>query len=182
MEGFIVASLFTKSAANDSANGSVCLDKLEKEILSSSISASLGHISQRADEVYIQFDSDLTTQEETDLNTLFSAHAGNIYAPYERIVEDAIYFFNGLMIHYAAENITKGITFYDKTKEVADFLKDVMRYGQSGSLYEVAKEIKDLRVLGWPTGLESFVNDSDMQSMLNQVETYLGVSPLTDWS
>lgn len=41
-----------------------------------------------------------------------------------------------LIIKYATENVMGGITQYGKTKLIADALKEVMYYAQTGSLYE----------------------------------------------
>lgn len=52
-----------------------------------------------------------------------------------------IFAFNQLSGQFAAENVLMGITQLGKTKLIADILAGVLRYGQSGSLYEVLNEI-----------------------------------------
>lgn len=103
-------------------------------------------------------------------------------SPYKEIIGNAIEFFQSLIIEFGATNITQGITYYGKTKDVADYLATVMRYGQSGSLYEVRNEILNLHAGGIPADLAPFVTEASMQGLLNKVETYLNVTPQTDWS
>ena len=69
-----------------------------------------------------------------------------------------------------------------KTKDVADALKDAYRYGSSGSLYALRDEIISLQAAGFDAGLSPFVTDASMQVLLNKVEEYLNITPLTDWS
>jgi hypothetical protein len=93
--------------------------------------------------------------------------------PYKDIVLNAIEFFNDIMIKYAAENITLGITIQNKTKEVADYLSDLMRYGQSGSLYEVMHEIDSLISSGLPSNLAPFVTETRLVSFKNEIQNFL---------
>lgn len=166
----------------DTLNNSVNIGDLQDEISHSTIVESVLNISQFGNSFTINFSNSLTPTDKTSLDTIVANHSGNALLAYEKIVKNAIGFFEQLMVQYAATNITLGITYYGKTKEVADYLATVMRYGQSGSLYEVINEIKVLRTSGWPSGIATYVNDSSMQSLLNKVEEYLGVTPLTDWS
>jgi len=99
----------------------------------------------------------------------------NPLAPYEIIVQNAIEFFQEIMVTYAAENITMGITVLNKTKDVADYLQGVMRYGQSGSLYEVIHEIDTLKADGIPVELAPFVTDERLDAFKLKITNYIGV-------
>lgn len=88
-------------------------------------------------------------------------------------IENAIIFYNNLMVDFATENVLMGITQLGKTKEVADYLQNVMRYGQSGSLYEVINEVDSLILAGIPVGLSPFVTEQRLNDMKAQVSAYL---------
>lgn len=105
---------------------------------------------------------------------VYTAPITNPLEPYENIVTNAIEFFQEIMVTYAAENITMGITVYNKTKEVADYLATVMRYGQSGSLYEVIHEIDNLKTEGIPVELSPFVTDARLDVFKAKITTYIG--------
>lgn len=98
---------------------------------------------------------------------------GDVNQALQEIVRNAIDFFNGMMIKAAAENIAIGITQQGKTKEVADYLSDVMRYGQSGSLYEVINEIDSLIAATVPPSLSPFVNEERLLNFKQQILDYL---------
>lgn len=54
----------------------------------------------------------------------------------DKKVKKAINSANNIINKFCAENILLGITQYGKTKIIADALKDVFYYAQTGSLYE----------------------------------------------
>lgn len=93
----------------------------------------------------------------------------------EDIVKNAMAFFNNISVKYAAENIAMGITAAGKTKDVADYLKEVIRYGQTGSLYEVINEIDALVAATVPGNLSPFVTETRLEEFKAKVEAYLGV-------
>ena len=114
-----------------------------------------------------------TTVAKTSFDPIVSAHQPSAVNIYKSVVRSAIDFFEDLMVNYAAENITMGITVLNKTKEVADYLADVMRYGQSGSLYEVMHEIDTLIAAGIPADLSPFVTNARLTDFKNNVQDYL---------
>lgn len=65
---------------------------------------------------------------------------------YQLIAEDkvqkAMDGFEKLLKSYAAANMLAGITQLGKTKLIADTFADVMRYGQSGSLYQAISALQ----------------------------------------
>ena len=93
----------------------------------------------------------------------------------KKIVTEAISFGQNLIIDFAAENVLMGITQAGKTKEVADYLADVMRYAQSGSLYEVLAEVNRLQTSGLPAELAPFVTTDRMNAFKLKIEQYLGI-------
>jgi hypothetical protein len=90
-----------------------------------------------------------------------------------QIISGAINFANGLIIEFAGENVAMGITQAGKTKAVADYLADLMRYAQSGSLYEVVNEIDRLILAGLPVDLEPFITETRMLAFKQRILDYL---------
>lgn len=166
------------SVANDTLNGVVHNETIEQEIKDSAITAVLDCIETTGDVLDFCFTPTLTPTEELLLDTVVFSHAGDpeaALAPYKAMIRNAIEFFNGMIESFGGENITLGITVAGKTKEVADYLKDVMRYGQSGSLYEVIGEIDALIAATIPTGLDPFVTEARLTAFKTKVQNYLGV-------
>lgn len=95
------------------------------------------------------------------------------YAIYKNIIRQALAFFDELMTEFAGENIALGITQAGKTKDVADYLADVLRYGQTGSLYEVIAECDRLINEGIPAGLSPFVTETRLNSVKALIVAYL---------
>lgn len=89
------------------------------------------------------------------------------------VVKKAVDFGQDLMIKFAGENVALGITQAGKTKDVADYLADVTRYLQTGSLYEVMNEIDSLILAGIPIELSPFVTQSRMEEFKSKVSNYL---------
>lgn len=93
--------------------------------------------------------------------------------PYKELVSGAIEYFTEVQIEFAAENITMGITASGKTKAVADYLQNVLRYGQSGSLYEVISEIDALKSASVPVELSPWVTEERLDDFKNKIIGYL---------
>lgn len=64
----------------------------------------------------------------------------------DKKVKKAIAGVNSAINKYCAENIVKGITQANKTKLIADTLKDVFYYAQSGSLYECLTALDQVQI------------------------------------
>lgn len=88
-------------------------------------------------------------------------------------VKRAVEFGQELMIRFAGENVALGITQAGKTKEVADYLADVTRYLQTGSLYEVINEIDSLILAGIPSELSPYITQVRMEEFKSKVNNYL---------
>lgn len=97
----------------------------------------------------------------------------NIEKQVKSIVIDAKRFGDDLIITFATENILMGITQAGKTKAVSDYLADVTRYAQTGSLYEVVNEIDRLIALGIPSDLAPYVTTQRMTDFKQKVLGYL---------
>jgi len=71
-----MATQFTYSVANDTANGLVALKKLTNEIRAAAISIALDGVSKSGDNLIVDFKADLAALEVSVLNGLISAHDG----------------------------------------------------------------------------------------------------------
>lgn len=109
---------------------------------------------------------DFVIKETNDVDT-------SPFAVYKEIIRQAVAFFDDLMTEFAGENITLGITQAGKTKDVADYLANVLRYGQTGSLYEVINECDALVTAGVPAGLSPFVTEARLNTFKAKVTAYL---------
>ncbi len=89
--------------------------------------------------------------------------------PYKNLVSNAISYFKEVQIEFAAENITMGITQTGKTKDVSDYLAPVLRYGQTGSLYEVVNEINSLIAATVPADLSPFVTVARLEAFRDNI-------------
>lgn len=159
--------------ATDTLNGSVVIEEIEEAIAESTISPVLDCILVLGPVLKLVFATEPDASEKTTLDGIVANHAGDALGPYKNIIHNAIIFFAEIMEIFAAENITMGITFYGKTKDVADYLQDVLRYGQSGSLYEVSHEIDELKLAGVPAGLSPFVTDERLDDFKAKITDYL---------
>lgn len=108
-----------------------------------------------------------TNQTESSLNQ------DELYQNVKSVIEGAMRFGNQMIIEYASENVLMGITQAGKTKAVADYLSDVVRYMQTGSLYEVIHEIDRLKSEGIPSNLSPFVTDERLEQFKQKVVNYL---------
>lgn len=91
------------------------------------------------------------------------------------IITNAMIFGQKLMVEFAAENVMMGITQAGKTKAIADYLANVIRYIQTGSLYEVINEINALELAGVPVELDPYISTARLDEFKAKVEAYLGV-------
>jgi hypothetical protein len=148
----------------------VNLDKLSVELSS----LSLVGCSFSSGEVTLHSSVELTPEQLTLAQTVIDSHV-HISAEQAvfQIVSNAIAFGNDLIVRFAAENVLMGVTQAGKTKAVADYLVDVMRYAQTGSLYEVINEVSRLQSLGVPSGLSPFVTEQRLEQFKQKIITYL---------
>lgn len=86
---------------------------------------------------------------------------------YTTVVQNAINGFNTMMVQFAVSNILLGITQAGKTQLIADTLADVMRYGQSGSLYAV---ISALEAITPTSEMSPYLNSGIISSLILQTE------------
>ena len=147
-------------------------DQLKNEINISN----LEYIETATNLTIIYFNQELTAQQELELENIIDNHIINYSAQeVKKIVENAVAFGQNLIIEFATENVLMGITQAGKTKVVADYLQNVMRYAQSGSLYEVINEVNYLINETVPENLSPFVTEVRLNSFKSKIETYLGI-------
>jgi hypothetical protein len=167
---------YSYNVLNDITSQVLHEETLHNEIVNNQvITQAFNGIARSGNDFRAIFETALSTEEKNELDAIVLAHTGSILPIYEGIVQRAIDFFHNAMIIFAAENITMGITQAGKTKDVADYLQDIMRYGQSGSLYEVITAINELEAIGHPTDLAPFVTTERMALFKGKIEVYLGL-------
>lgn len=108
---------------------------------------------------------------DVEIETFFEEVVTNVN--YNKVVKEAINFGQNLIISFVAENVKMGITKSNKTKLVADYLRNVMFYAQSGSLYEILNEITFLENAGYPVELAPFVTQERINTFKLKIEEYL---------
>jgi hypothetical protein len=117
---------------------------------------------------------ELSESEQDDLLALLNSHSSSdITEHIRKIIRNAVMFGTDLMEEFAAENVMSGITQAGKTKQVADYLADVIRYVQTGSLYEVINEVDRLIAAGIPPELDPFVTQDILNNFKSRVLVYL---------
>jgi len=93
----------------------------------------------------------------------------------ENILKPAIAFGQGLIIKFASENITMGITSSGKTLGVFQALQGVAALLQAGSLYAAITAINAVTIDG---SLAPYLTTDRITTYRNYIQTYLGI-PLT---
>lgn len=167
------------------------LDQLQIEIkANSALAAKYGSLSALGTEVTVNFSSELTAQEESDLSSIVTAHTGmTSVQQLSNYLDNSVFpFVTNLIRTFAAENISMGITQAGKTGDVLGlFEKQYTVSGitkpvslkssfDTGSLYVSRSIIQHVR--DNPTefdGLSPFVTDARLLGMKNKIETFLGL-------
>lgn len=88
------------------------------------------------------------------------------FARCQQIVNNAMNAWKNLVVTIAAENIAMGITQQNKTKLVADTLKDVMLYGQTGSLWQAYQALSDIKIT---PEMAPYITEARREWMKNQI-------------
>lgn len=124
-----------------------------------------------SDGKYLVVTDGATTQESSEIESYVMGQM-QIEAIQDTI-KGAISFFDALMVKFAAENVSMGITLAAKTREVSDYLANVLRYGQTGSLFEVINEVDNLISEGVPASLSPFVTEQRLNDFKAKIQEYL---------
>ena len=157
------------------ASGQADIQKLTAEIENLNLQKTIINILDLQHEVVCIFEQELTEQEIISIRTTVQNHVHfEAIDQIKIIVQNAINFGSNLIIEFASENIAMGITQAGKTKKVSDYLANVTRYAQTGSLYEVINELDRLMLEGLPQELEPFVTEIRLNTFKQKIEEYLG--------
>lgn len=155
---------YTKASAN--------LSRLEVDI-KSAIPSTINYLSSEGDQVYIHTNRNLTEAETIILDGIVANHSVTVDIAKKKI-EAAMQFGNALLVEFATDNVMQGITQTGKTKAVADYCCDIMRYIQSGSLYETINEVDRLVSLGVPADLAPYVTAVRLNQFKQRILNFLG--------
>lgn len=97
---------------------------------------------------------------------------------FQMIVANAITFGNSLIVQYAAQNVSMGITQAGKTAAVMNYMGQLTLCLSTGSLYEAMNQMGAIiaDTSDTKTSLAPFVSNATVYSYLNQVQAYLGIT------
>jgi len=113
------------------------------------------------------------TSEPTNLQAFQQQVAAQANADsIKRTVQGAIQFGQNLIIQFASENVLMGITQAGKTKLIADTLKDVSYYLNSGSLYEADNAASLVQIT---EEMSPFLTPARITTFRNKIRAYLGL-------
>lgn len=104
--------------------------------------------------------------------TIVVDHALNIR---NNILGPAIAYGKDLAENFASENVMMGITATGKTKLIADTLRNVTYYLQSGSLYEAIREAESLVLT---PSMAPFLTPARVKLLTNKMRAYIGLPQL----
>lgn len=177
----------------DTTTNEVNPSKLSSEIVDSSISTNLTRIDRLGSNIYIVFDSALSSGDKTTLDGLVAAHEHITSAESLKIyLQGTVFpFIDDLIARFAAENIALGITQAGKTGDVLGLFEKGYDIGalhpvslkgsfDTGSLYvsrDIIQHVRDNPTEF--TGLSPFVTDARLLAMKNEIEVFLGITPLS---
>jgi len=151
--------------------------KLETELKASSLSSKYSYLFTSATEVTVGTITDLSTEEQTTLAGLITAHssAPSSTEVVKKIIQNAIEFGVNLVIEFATENVILGITQSGMTSTVRANMSEVLSAIQTGSLYDARTALLNLPEENKDA---TFITDARILIFVNKIETYLGL-PLT---
>lgn len=169
-------------------------DKLKIEIGNLEVEPNLISIDTVGSSITLTFDDELNETEEGLVDAAVDAHVAVTTAESLKIYLDSsvMPFINNMINTFAAENISLGITQAGKTADtLAVFVKQFPIGANSamisfkdccdtGSLY-AAREVL-IYVRANPSeysGLSPYITDARLLVLLNKIETFLGIYPLS---
>lgn len=88
----------------------------------------------------------------------------------DKKVKKAINGVNSVMSEFCAENIIMGITQAGKTKLIADALRDVFYYSQTGSLYEAKNALNAITIV---EEMSPFLTENRRQEVITKIDDLL---------
>lgn len=88
-------------------------------------------------------------------------------------INDASVFGRSLILDVAVENVEMGITQSGKTRAVADYVADVQRYLESGSLYAALSSIDEKINAGPPAELTPFITIERLTATRAKIQDWL---------
>lgn len=153
---------------------SVSLSRLHQELKLALGASVFDHVDRVGNEIYIFTKRELIINEQVRIDEVIAAHQPILVSEVavQRITA-AIEFGNRLVIEFAADNVALGITQAGKTKEVVDYCNNMLRYIQSGSLYEVIHEVDALINAGIPGNLAPFVTQEKLEMFKQKIIDFL---------
>lgn len=151
--------------------------KLETELKSSSLASKYSYLIISDTQTTVGTISDLTTEEETTLAGLVTAHTATPSSTefVRQVIYNSIEFGVSLVIEFATENVLLGITQAGMTTTVRNNMIEVLSAIQTGSLYDARSVLLNLPEESKDS---TFITNARIIQFVNKIETYLGL-PLT---
>lgn len=145
-------------------------DALKKDILAAGLPLTNIEING-GNAVSVTMSSELTTEQETELDTLVEAAAlaGNPAAVVKDVILAAMDFGRNLMAEYGASNILAGLTM-EQIKDVMDRTSKVQAALVTGSLYVALDELALVETD------ETIITEERRTVFRNKIQAYLGIT------
>lgn len=152
---------------------SIRADKLQSEIIAAGL-ITIDFIDVVDNQVYVNFESELTYEQINLLTTLVNSH--QVMTTREMVelkVRNSIRFGEDIIINVTIDNVLAGITASGKTRDVSLYLTNVRSHLRSGSLYAAIDEINLMVSQGIPSNLSPFVTETKLLTNKALIETYI---------
>lgn len=150
-------------------------NQLLNELRAASIPFSQITSDTNTDSLGVVFDSEPSLEIQDEVAQIVAAHVPSPLNGITSYLRDNVAVFcSQLLLEFAAENMSMGITQAGKTRAVSLYLRDVQYYISTYSLYVAVEEIDGLINEGIPADLAPFVTTARMIEFKNKILAYLG--------
>lgn len=156
---------------------SIPVDRLHKA-LKTLIGSNYDGLICRSDDFDVVYKVEPTEQELTILNNYWDTVVEQQFNPSLKEIisgkiNEASAFGRALILDFAVENVQMGVTQAGKTRNVADYLSNLQRYVESGSLYAAVAEIDSLVNATVPSNLAPFVTSERLLTYKARIVAFL---------
>lgn len=150
--------------------------RLQEELIAAGL-ASVQYIDTVGSAISIVFPTELSTGDQNLLNSIVASHQVLTTREYVHSVrESAMIFGKKIIDDFVEENIMLGITQANMTNSVRKILREVKDALTTGSLKDAIYELRQI-----PSDSKDgiFINNTRILAVINKLETYLEITPLS---
>lgn len=131
------------------------------------------------DSFWVVFKTSPSLEEENALNTYWNGvteaqFSVTLREQIQKKINESSVFGRTMILDFMVENVELGITQAGKTIPVADYLFNLQRYVESGSLYAAIAEIDRLTNAGVPADLNPFVTAQRLATYKTRIIAFIG--------